>query len=251
MLYRAMLILCFTFSALVLQAGEINLKHYEKQVFSQHGEDGVIEKIFDVIGTSSQYYVEFGAMDGHAYSNTKYLRDSKGWTGLLLDCGYEDLSINLHKHFITAENINELFELYNVPYDLDLLSIDIDGNDFYIWHALDEKYRPRLIVIEYNPNFFPHLDFVIPYNPTHRWDNTSYFGASIAALYKLGRLKEYTLVYGGGGNLYFIADEYVTASFKNANNIYKLYERSFHAPDLKERPYISSDEARRRWDERI
>ena len=60
-----------------------------------------------------------------------------------MDCDYNDSSINLHKHHITAENINDLFELHGVPNDLDLLSIDIDGNDFYIWKALDEKYRPK------------------------------------------------------------------------------------------------------------
>ncbi|MCB1068342.1 MAG: hypothetical protein KDK56_09160 [Simkania sp.] len=250
MITRLAIILCFLFSMMKLQAETVNLVQYEKKIFSQAGEDGVIEQIFNMIGISTKYYVEFGAIDGHAYSNTKYLREFKGWTGLLMDCDYEDLSINLHKHFITAENINELFELHNVPYDLDLLSIDIDGIDFYVWHALDEKYRPRLVVIEYNPNFPPPLDYVIPYNPAHQWDHTRYFGASISALYKLGLQKKYTLVYGRGGNLYFISDELVTASFQNANDIFKLYQNGFHVPDPKNRPLISSDEALRSWSER-
>jgi len=155
MMRKVIFLVLFLFSGLALQAGDIDLRQYERKVYCQTGEDGVIEQIFNLIGTSFRYYVEFGAMDGHAYSNTKYLREAKGWTGLLMDCGYEDLSINLHKHHITAENINELFELYNVPYDLDLLVIDIDGNDFYIWKALDEKYRPRLLVIEHNGNYAP------------------------------------------------------------------------------------------------
>ncbi|WP_420422354.1 hypothetical protein [Simkania sp.] len=249
MLYLFTLIISFLVSIASLHSQSIDLAQYEKSVFSQCGEDGVIEKIFQLIGTSSKYYVEFGAMDGHAYSNTKYLREFKGWAGLLMDCEYEDFSINLHKHLITAENINELFEMHNVPNDLDLLSIDVDGNDFYIWLALNEKYRPRLVVIEYNPNYIPPIDCVIPYNPTHRWDRTRYFGASITAFYKIGLQKKYTLVYAGGGNLYFIPDELVSVSFKDANNVFRLFQLGKHNPDPKNRPFISSDEAIRSWEE--
>ena len=87
---------------------------------------------------------------------------------------------------------------------------------------------------------------MIPYNPNHQWDNNLYFGASIAALYKLGRLKQYTLVYGGGGNLYFIPDELVGTSFVDSNNIYKIFQHGIHAPDPKNRPFIKSDEALKR-----
>src|SRR5258705_13450718 len=125
------LIHLFSFQ-LVSHPLEIDLSKSENTIYSQNGEDGIISAIMNLIGTSSEYYVEFGAMDGHKLSNTKNLRDNLGWKGLLLDGGYEDPSINLHKEFITAENINEIFEKYDVPYDLDLLSIDIDYNDFYV-----------------------------------------------------------------------------------------------------------------------
>ncbi|WP_420422351.1 hypothetical protein [Simkania sp.] len=213
-----------------LKANPLILQLHEKRVFSQCGEDGIIEYIFSQIGTSSKYYVEFGALDGHIASNTKYLREFKGWTGLLIDCSYENHQINLHKHFITAENINTLFELHHVPYDLDLLSIDIDGNDFYVWHALDEQYRPRLVVIEYNGNFPPNQSVVISYNSQHRWDGSRYFGANITAMQQLGRLKGYTLVYAdsSGCNLFFIPDELVPDSFTDTNDVHVLYRAHCH-----------------------
>lgn len=101
------------------------MANFERSVYSQNGEDGVIEKIFEVIGTSSEYFVEFGAADGVWLSNTANLRLNKSWNGLLLEGNNEDLSINLHKEFITAENITEIFDKYNVPYDLDLFTGNI------------------------------------------------------------------------------------------------------------------------------
>ena len=227
----------------------IDLSDYLSQICSQNGEDGVIEHIFDIIGNSSKFYVEFGATDGNWLSNTKHLREAKGWSGLLMDCDYENPLINLHKHTITAENINDLFEQYEVPADLDLLSIDIDGNDFYIWKALDKKYRPRLVVIEHNANYPPTQDMIIPYNPNHVWDGTTYFGANITALYNLARQKGYSLIYAepSGCNLFFIPDELANHPFLNMNNIFGLYEplvgKTFHHYDPLQRPVISSQEA--------
>ena len=78
---------------------------------------------------------------------------------------------------ITAENITQLFDKYHVPYDLDLLSIDIDYNDFYVWKALDEKYQPAVVVIEYNATHFPSEDKVAKYHPYFAGDGTNYYGA--------------------------------------------------------------------------
>src|SRR5580700_10783467 len=121
-----------------LFATTINLREYEKKTFSQNGEDGVLEAIFNTIGKTNQYYVEFGAENG-VECNTKYLRDHHNWSGLLMDAAYQDGSINLQREFITAENINALFQKYSVPKQFDLLSIDIDFNDWYVWHAIDSS----------------------------------------------------------------------------------------------------------------
>jgi hypothetical protein len=233
---------------------EIDLSRWEQRIFCQNGEDGVIAKIFELVGVHSKYYVEFGAIDGMTISNTLVLRERQGWKGLLLDASHENFQINLHKAFITAENINALFEKHNVPYDLDLLSIDIDFNDFYIWKALDDKYRPRLIIIEYNGTHLPSEDKIVPYDPNGCWDNSNYYGASIKALFNLGKKKGYSLIYAEkqGVNLFFLRDDLVEKCayrFKDINNVKKTYRmpkygqgpNGGHEQDPYDRPYVSSE----------
>lgn len=224
---------------------EINLRDFEKKVYSEHGEDGVLEKIFELVGVDSKFFVEFGVQDG-TECNTRYFREQHGFKGLLMDLGYDNPSINLKQEYITAENINLLLEKHHVPENFDLLSIDIDSNDFYVWHAM--KHRPRVVVIEYNPNHAPNEDKVIVYDAKQAWDGTSYFGASLLAMYKLGRLKGYSLVYAETGrcNLFFLRDDILAksgAKFKNVNNPQKLFQKGYHHPDPLERKYITSKEA--------
>lgn len=228
---------------------------HEFRVYSQNGEDGVIQLIFYCIGTTSEYYVEFGTQNG-LECNTRFLREQLGWKGLLMDGDWDIPEINLKKEFITADNINSLFEKYHVPDEFDLLSIDIDFNDFYIWHALSSKYRPRVVVIEYNGAYYPNEDKVVIYNPNYMWDYTNYSGASILALYNLGRSKGYSLVYANanGVNLFFIRDDVLKKleksgiRFLNTNNVQGIYKPSTygigpnrgHPQDSLNRPYTSS-----------
>jgi hypothetical protein len=207
----------------------IDLGQFENHLVSQNGEDGIIEMILSKIGTSSKFCVEFGAYDGFHCSNTLQLRNA-GWKALLLDDSHENLEVNLHKAFICKENINELFEKYYVPYDLDFLSIDIDFNDFHVWQAISDAYRPRLVVIEYNATFPPGEDKVVVYDHLGHWDGTNYFGASIQAMYNLARKKGYSLVYAEntGANLFFVRDDLLENQnfcFKNVNDIYQLYKK--------------------------
>lgn len=235
-------------------ADTINLVSFEKKHFSQNGEDGAIEKIFEAIGTTNHYYVEFGTQNAHE-CNTRYLLQ-QGWCGLLMDGGFSNPRINLHKEFITAENINHLFAKYGVPEEFDLLSIDIDSNDFYVWHAISDIYRPRVVVIEYNASLGPHEDKVVVYNAQRRWDETNYYGASILALYKLGRLKGYSLVYAvhRGVNLFFIRDDVLDGcphTFIHTNDVVKIYQPpryGGHRADPHHRPYVSSEEALKHQD---
>lgn len=169
------------------------MKKYESKVYSQGGQDGVIEHIFDVIGTTNKFFVEFGAKDGVDLSNTANLRLNKGWTGLLMDSEPSDHEL-VKWHNVVPHNIEALLKHYNVPIDFDYLSIDIDGNDYWVWKAIT-NWRPRVVSIEVNTHFYPHDAFAIAYNPDHRWDGTSYFGASLAALYKLGVTRGYVLVH--------------------------------------------------------
>lgn len=205
---------------------EIDLSCFEKKVFSQNGEDGVLEKIFQEVGTTSKYFVEFGTGDG-SECNTRYLREVKNWKGLLLDYKYENQLINLHQCLITAENICEIFEKHQVPNEFDLLSVDIDGNDFYVLKAILEKYRPRVIIAEYN-SWFEIQDKIVPYHPYFKSDATNYWGVSITALYNLASKKGFSLVYAEdkGVNVFFVRNDVLNESlahFKNTNRIEKIY----------------------------
>lgn len=129
----------------------------ESTVHSQSGQDGTIASVFSAIGTTNRFYVEFGFNSGEwlgASGPNTYLLHENGWTGLLLDGGHSNAAINLHKHWLTPDNIAGLFDRYNVPRDLDYLSVDMDSKDLWMLRELLlAGYRPRLVSIEYNANF--------------------------------------------------------------------------------------------------
>ncbi len=171
------------------------LRNHETRVYSQHGEDGALLHLFSVIGTTNRHFVEFGAKDGLELSNTANLRLHHGWRGLLLDAAAAPGDPLVTRAFVTAENVNELFARHGVSERFDLLSIDIDGNDYWVWKALD-RFTPRVVVIEYNIFLPLDVSCTIPYDPDHRWEEQShYHGASLAALRKLGEAKGYALVH--------------------------------------------------------
>jgi hypothetical protein len=190
------------------------LETRERKVRSQNGEDGVLEALFERLGVTNQYCVEFGCADGME-CNTAHLLD-QGWTGLLMDGGgfSNNPRADVRQEFITAENINELFRKYEVPQHFDLLSIDIDGNDFWVWREI--TVRPRVVVIEYNAHIPPDLRRAAVYEPDFLNTGTDYFGASLLALKELGLRKGYTLVYceRAGVNTFFIANEIVPGDFR-------------------------------------
>jgi hypothetical protein len=187
------------------------LINYRKRIHSQTIEDGIIEGIFDNIGTTNKYFIEFGAWDGVKLSNTANLRINEGWDGLLLEGNKQKADkLDYIKHaFLTAENVNQHFENNNVPKTYDLLSIDLDGNDYWIWKAIDEtKFKARVVVVEFNCNipdqtesiaikYSPELDTTVP--------SINYYGASISAFKKLGELKGYSLIFRvNNHNLFFV-----------------------------------------------
>lgn len=180
-------------------------------VFSQNGEDGVLESIFYHIGTTNKFYVEFGTEDGQE-CNTRWLRSLRKWTGLLMDGKHENPTINLHREWVSPENINALLAKHAVPQQFDLLSIDVDFNDYWILDAIDRtRFAPRVLVIEVNSHAPPTEARTVVYNgPLQRWDGrTDYFGTSVAAVHKWGQRHGYSLVYceSHGVNCFLIRDD--------------------------------------------
>lgn len=202
------------------------LTKYEFQVYSQNGEDGIIQEIFTRIGTTDKFFVEFGVQNGLECNSLFLLLQD--WRGCWLDC--EDRNINairqkfgflinekmlsVKKAFISAENIEELFYSLKVPKEFDLLSIDIDGNDYWIWNSI-EKYSPRVVVIEYNAMFRPPVEFIVKYEANKFFPSTSHFGASLKSMEILGSKKGYKLVgcNFNGVNAFFVREDLVRDNF--------------------------------------
>lgn len=128
---------------------------------------------------------------GFSYNMQKYVKFAK--KVLSQKSRSQRFQRDIKTERVTAGNIQELFKKYDVPKDFDLLSIDIDFNDYWVWKAITD-YSPRVVVIEYNSSIPPTESRAVPYDPDARWDGTSYFGASLLALQNLGLKKGYTLV---------------------------------------------------------
>jgi hypothetical protein len=197
---------------------------YEKKVFSQNKEDGIIEYLLQKIGFKNKYYVEFGVENGHE-CNTRYIREYHGFSGLMMDGSNENHEIGLYKEFITPSNINSLFEKYKVPEEFDLLSIDIDFNDFYIWKSIDEKYKPNIVVIEYNAEHAPPKSLVVQYEDDRMWDYTKYYGASLVAINHIAKQKGYTLIYcdSEGVNSFFVRNDLIDKLEINIPTLHEIF----------------------------
>lgn len=193
---------------------------FEQKALSQHGEDGLIKTIFNKIGTTNKFCVEFGVHLNEG--NTLYLK-SKGWDCLWMDAQGDGEVIK--KEFITAENINQLFIKYNVPNEFDLLSIDIDFNDYWVWKAI-EGYSPRVVIVEYNASVAVTESKAVPYDPNDYWAGDDYFGASLLALVNLGKTKGYTLITcdTSGANAFFVRNDLIQDNFE-IRSIVEIYNK--------------------------
>ena len=236
----------------------MDLACFENKIFSQNGEDGITMKLIELIyqdNNKNKYYVEFGVENGFE-CNTRILRENYNWDGLQLDGSYENESINLKKEFIMKENVIEIFKKYKVPSKINLLSVDIDFNDFYCLKEILKNYQCDIIICEYNATHLVNEDKIIIYDKNGKWDGSNYFGASLLSLDKLGKKYNYSLIYcnQNGVNCFFIHNDIIKnkdLQFINLGNIEKIYKPASynigpnggHPQDQFNRNYISFDEA--------
>jgi hypothetical protein len=202
------------------------LSDYEWKVFSQWGEDGIIQFLIREVEIKNKTFVEFGVEDFFE-SNCRYLLMSSDWQGFVIDGSEKNIqqlqsSSFYWKHdlqsltaFIDKENINELLTTPGFDKDLGILSVDLDGNDYHIINSIN-VFEPRIIVIEFNPYFGTDRAITVPYDPsfyrTEKHHSNLYFGASIKALEFALQKRDYTLVGTGmtGGNAYFVRNNLMT-----------------------------------------
>ena len=191
------------------------LKPFEENVTSQCGEDGVIRRALEIIGARDRWCVEFGAWDGRHASNTFALIDRAGYSAVLIESDRMRYDALLRTHsgrdgvtalhrlvgFDGPDRLDAILASTPIPEDFDLLSVDIDGNDYHVWEAL-ERYRPKLVVIEFNPTIPNEIDFVQPR------DLAVSQGSSLAALARLATAKGYRLIHATTVNGIFVDERY-------------------------------------------
>jgi len=209
-----------------------DLRAAEFRVFSQWGEDGIIQALLSTIPSASlrKIFVEFG-VESYTESNTRFLLVNDNWSGLVIDGSQQNIDYIRHDpiywqhnlkaeyRFITRDNINELIKGNGVSGDIGLLSVDIDGNDYWVWERID-CVTPAIVITEYNARFGADRAVTVPYDANFRRDtahhSTIYYGASLKALAQLGNQKGYALVgcNSAGNNAFFVRRDLLSGLLK-------------------------------------
>ena len=209
----------------------------EFKLFSQNGEDGLLLYIFSQIGTTNRTLVEFGVESGRECNGANLLINF-GWNGLLMDGSSRNIEngrtwyrslglgnideIKLHNCFITVDNINQVISDQNIGDEIDLLSVDIDGNDYWVWQVIDVV-KPRVVVVEYNSCFGAVRSLTVDYDPAFtrfgKHKSGWYHGASLTALTKLAKEKGFELVgtESKGCNAFFVRADLVQGELEITN----------------------------------
>lgn len=247
----------------VAALGPADIRQAEFQVFSQFGEDGIIQFLVQRVTIENEVFIEFGVGD-YRESNTRFLLVHDNWQGLIMDSAesmHDFLrstglawrhDIDAKTAFIDRNNINDLIRTAGIEGDIGLLSIDLDGNDYWVLDAIDVV-RPRIIVAEYNSAFGMEAAVTVPYDASFvrgekHW-SWLYWGASLAALTKLAGKKAYALVGGNraGNNAFFVRrdvlGEIPEVGVARAYSASRFRDSRDHAGELS---YVSSHEDRLR-----
>lgn len=199
----------------------VDLAFSEFRIFSQNGEDGILIDILRHLDIKSPYFVEFGVGDGWS-CNTRVLAEIFGWPGLILESDAKEFALSqmryvnssrvqVRQEHVAPDNINRIFDESKVPPFFGVLSIDIDGQDYWVWQAIEARFSPDVVIIEVNTSFGVERAL------TERQGNailalTETFGASIAALRALGESKGYRLVHVdmAGVNAFFVHERHLS-----------------------------------------
>jgi hypothetical protein len=220
----------------------------ELRVFSQFGDDGIIQYLIHLLGVQPESFVEFG-VENYTEANTRFLLVNNNWRGLILDASSDYMNsvrrdsiywrhdITAVEAFIDRDNINSLLRDNGFSGELGLLSIDIDGNDYWVWERIDVV-QPVIVVVEYNSVFGGERAVTVPYDPgfyrTSAHYSNLYWGSSVAALCTLGKRKGYEFIgcNSAGNNAYFVRRDrlgplraiapeegYVESRFRESRNV--------------------------------
>ncbi|MBD3385507.1 hypothetical protein GF407_11350 [candidate division KSB1 bacterium] len=210
---------------------------YGYKLYSQHDEDGIIREIFNRIGTSNKVFIEIGVGNGLENNTLALLFDH--WQGLWIEASKKSVdkiqkgfkntiacgTLKMVNAFVSRENINALISQNLDATEIDLLSIDIDGNDFHLFDAID-CIQPRVVVIEYNAKFPPPISYCMTYDQHHVWSRDDHFGASLKFLETRFAEKGYCLVGCNitGSNAFFVRKDLTGDKFLQPFSAEMFYE---------------------------
>jgi hypothetical protein len=195
---------------------KLDLNGLAQSLYAQGQEEAILARLFEHIPPTNRCCVDIGASDGLRNSNTALLLREHGWQGTLVE-GSAHRFARLKEHYGQAANVRlvdarvqpdtveRLLDDAGVPAAYDLLSLDIDGNDYWVWRAL-RRHRARVVVIEYNPYYPPPERWVMAFDADHAWDGSTHYGASLESLVALGKTLGYELVCCDdmGNNAFFV-----------------------------------------------
>lgn len=225
---------------LQFQTGQLQQQHlnplnrFGKRCFSQSDEDGITLEILRRLGLSKGTFIEVGVGDGR--ENNTLVLAALGWQGFWV--GGEQLAYNppestrfrFYQAWVNKDNLGNIIDtglafLNNPP--VDVLSLDLDGNDYYlIENLLETGLRARLFIVEYNAKFIPPIEFCIDYDPHHAWAGDDYFGASLTSFVNLFKRFDYTLVCCNahtGANAFFIHNSSIAHFADVPSSLHDLY----------------------------
>ena len=186
---------------------------YHNNEHQPEGELKTIDKIIEQLGLSNGYFVEIGASNDNN-SNTTNVRASS-WDGLRIDGNPNGEGVVAH--YVSNDNIVQVLNQYNVPKEFDFLSIDIDGQDYWVLKGLLEVYSPTFFCAEVNCAYPTDAGYSVPCDPSFRYQHNDYFGMNLRAVYELAIAKDYKLVTVCNHNAFFVRNQYeiVTAPVDN------------------------------------
>ncbi len=234
-------------SRLNYSSQSVDPREREFKVYSQWGEDGIIDYLCQMVSVPVKSFIEFGVED-YTEANTLFLLKHRHWRGMVIDGAATNIErirrsdvfwrhdLQARAAFITRDNINDIITQGGLSGELGLLSVDIDGNDYWVWEAVD-CVQPAIVVVEYNSLFGPTAKISIPYKSDFSrvlaHASNMYYGASISALNHLAESRGYRLVAGNsaGNNVFFVREPllgpvrvqtpeevYVRAGFREARS---------------------------------
>lgn len=244
---RQRMIISLSKGGAMMQARNIDLRRpssWEFSGFSQNGEDGILDVLRKQLTRSNRYFIEIGSADG-IENNSTWLVVAEKYHGIMIDGNprlVERTKRMIVNYSIGAECLNMFISKDNVPtlkslafhHDPDVFSLDIDGNDFYIAKALlEEGFRPKIFVVEYNSVFGPDRSVTIKYNNDfeHTVSHPShlYYGVSIAGWRKWFKEQGYHFVTvdRNGVNAFFVDAAFFDQKFLNEIEPLEFAENQF------------------------